>query len=104
VIHWLIAVGAGVVLSILFYALVRIRIAVAPRIRSRFGDRARWATWVFTIGLMVLAANAGLIILRQVLHEQYGVDAPFMHEMVYALLAFAIGFVLVNRHVTRNRD
>ena len=91
-------------MSLIFYALVLLRMNVAPRMRDRYGDRARWATWVVTIGLMVLLANAGLIVLRQVLHEQYGVDAPFMHEMVYALLAFAIGFVLVNRHVTRNRD
>lgn len=78
--------------------------ALAPLIRERFGERARWATWIVTIGLMVLLANIGLILLRTVLHEMHGVDAPFMHEMIYALLAFAIGFSLVNRHVTRNRD
>jgi len=102
--HWLTAMGAGLIMSLIFYALVRVRMTVAPKMRDRFGDRARWATWVVTIGLMVVLANVGLVLLRQVLHQQHGVDAPFLHEMVYALLAFAIGFVLVNRHVTRNRD
>ena len=102
--HWFVAVGAGVLLSLLFYVLVRVRMTVAPKVRDRFGERARGATWVITIGLMVVVANVGLIVLRQVLHEQHGVVAPFMHEMIYAVIAFAIGFVLVNRHVTRNRD
>jgi len=102
--HWLTAVGAGLLLSLIFYVLVRVRMTVAPKMRDRFGDRARWATWVFTIGLMVILANAGLVLLRQTLHQQFGVEAPFMHEMVYALLAFVVGFALVNWHVRRNRD
>lgn len=102
--QWIIAAGAGLILSVLFYALVVLRMSLAPLMRDRFGDRARWATWIVTIGLMVLLANIGLVLLRQVLHEQHGIDAPFLHEMLYAVFAFAVGFALVNRHVTRNRD
>ena len=92
------------ILSLLFYSLVRLRMNLGPRMRDRFGERARMITWGVTIGLMVLLANAGLVALRWILHEQHGIDAPFLHEMVYAVFAFVIGFILVNRHVTRNRD
>ncbi|NND54401.1 MAG: hypothetical protein HKN56_05450 [Gammaproteobacteria bacterium] len=101
---WLIDIVAGIAMSIIFYTLVRIRMTMAPKMRDRFGARARWATWALTIGIMVVLANLGLIVLRRVLHTHHGIEAPFVHEMVFALLAFAIGFALVNRHVTRNRD
>ena len=102
--HWILAAAAGVALALVFYALVCLRITVAPRLGERFGQWARWATWVFLIGLMVILANAGLWVLRLLLTTQHGVDAPFLHEMLYAIVAFVLGFLLVTGHVGRNRD
>ncbi len=102
--QWLVAVIEGILLALIFYALVRLRMSLAPWMRDRFGERARWTTWVVTIGVMVLCANGGLILLRRALHEQYGIDTPFLHEMLYAMVSFAVGFALVSRHVTRNRN
>ncbi len=101
--HWLIPAGEGIVIAFVFYALVRVRMWLGPRMRDRFGEHARTATWVLTIGLMVVAANVGLIWLRRILHDEHGVDAPFLHEMLYAFVAFAVGFGLVFWHVIRKR-
>ena len=68
--HWLFDIAAGVVLALFLYLLVRVRMRMAPRMRDRFGDYARWATWVVTIGLMVVLANLGLVLLRQLLHSR----------------------------------
>jgi uncharacterized membrane protein len=102
--HWLFDIVAGVALALLLYALVRVRMRMAPRMRDRFGDYARWAIWVVTIGLMVVLANLGLVLLRQLLHSRFGIDVPFPDEMVFAVVAFGVGFFLVFRHVTRNHD
>lgn len=102
--HWILAAAAGVALALVFYALVCLRIIVAPRLGERFGQGARWATWVLLIAFMVIVANAGLWLLRNFLITQHGVHAPFLHEMLYAVVAFVLGFLLVTRHVGRNRD
>lgn len=102
--HWVLAAAAGVILALAFYSLVRLRILLAPRLGHRFGQWARWTTWVLLIGLMVLLANAGLIVLRNLLTSHHGVEAPFLHEMLYAVVAFVTGFILVTGYVGRNRD
>ncbi len=102
--HWFIDIAAGVFLALLFYALVRVRIFVAPRMRERYGDYARWATWCVTAGLMIALANLGLIQLRKILHSQYSIDAPIQDELVFSLVAFVVGFYLVFRHVARSRS
>jgi len=102
--HWLLAATAGLALALIFYALVRLRIILAPRLGERLGQWARWTTWVILIGLMVVFANGGLWMLRNVLTAQYGIDTPFLHEMLYAVVAFVAGFLLVTGHVGRNRS
>ena len=101
---WFIDMLAGVALAVVLFWLVRFRMSVAPRMRTKFGDWARWTTWVIVAVLMVAAANVGLFLLRDVLHERYALLSTVRHEVVFAVTALAVGYLLVSRHVLRNRD
>jgi hypothetical protein len=102
--HWLFDIAAGTALALILYLLVRVRMQMAPRMRERYGSYARWAVWVLTFALMVVFANLGLSMLRQSLHSQFGIDTPFLDEILFALVAFVIGFYLVFSYVKRNRN
>lgn len=95
---------AGVALAAVLFALVRFRMAFAPRMRSRYGVWARWTVWVIVVVLMVAVANIALILLRDVLHERFAILATLQHEAVFAVTALAAGYLLVSRHVLRNRS
>lgn len=100
---WILDLLAGVLLSLLFYALVRVRMKLAPKMNDHFGAWARWSTWAVITILMVIAANVVLGILRNVLHESYDIDQSIFHELLFALVALAGGYYLVTRYVTRDR-
>lgn len=99
---WFYDVADGAIVALIFYALVRFRMKVAPLMRDWFGAWARWATWILVWVAMIAVANIGLNVLRAVLHEM-GVVDPLPHEMLFALVAFVGGFYLVVRHVNRSR-
>lgn len=100
--HWLLDIALGLVLAGLLYAIVRLRMNFAPKMKQKYGATARWATWALTLLLMIVAANVTLELLRQLV-SLMNVEAPLLDEILFALVAFAVGFALVARHVTRNR-
>jgi hypothetical protein len=102
---WIIDVLAGLLLATLLYALVRLRMKVAPVMRERYGDSARWAIWLLVGILMVAVANLELIWLRRVLHSVFGEQSLLLHEILFALVALAGGYFLVARYViSKPRD
>jgi len=101
--HWLIDIALGVLLAFILYAIVRVRMKVAPKMRDRFGSVARWSVWVLTLLLMVVMANLGLIMLRQMLREWLGFHSGFMDELLFSLVSLSLGVALVARHVLANR-
>ena len=100
---WLVDMLAGIALAVVLFWLVRFRMAFAPRMRDRFGSWARWTTWVIVAVLMVAAANVGLYLLRDVLHERFALLSTLRHEMVFAVTALAVAYMLVSRHVLGKR-
>lgn len=98
---WIIDVLAGLLLAALLYALVRLRMRVAPVARDRYGAPARWAIWVLIAILMIIVANLELIGLRNILHGTFGVESSLPHELLFALVALVAGYFLVARYVVR---
>ena len=101
--HWLVDIVLGVLLACILYAIVRLRMNVAPKMRDRFGSLARWSVWVLTLALMVIMANLGLLMLRQLLREWLGFDSGIMDELLFSLVSLSLGVMLVARHVLSNR-
>jgi len=101
---WLVDTLAGIALAAVLFALVRFRMAFAPKMRDRYGAWARWTVWVIVVVLMVAAANLSLILLRDVLHERFAILSTLRHEVVFAVTALAAGYLMVSRHVLRNRQ
>jgi predicted MFS family arabinose efflux permease len=101
--HWVLDIVLGVLLACILYAIVRLRMKVAPKMRDRFGSFARWSVWVLTLLLMVVMANVGLIMLRQMLRDWLGFDSDWMDELLFSLVSLSLGVALVGRHVIGNR-
>lgn len=101
---WALDIAAGVALGLVFFALVRLRMVVAPWLGRKIGQWARWSMWVVTGVAMIAAANLGLWAVRQVLLQQFGLTEALLHEMVFALAGFGSGFFLLTRYVTRRRE
>ncbi len=100
---WFVDTLAGLALAAVLFALVRFRMAVAPRMRNRYGSWARWSIWILVLVLMVAVANFALIVLRDVLHERFAILSTLRHEVVFAVTTLAAGYLLVSRYVLRNR-
>ena len=100
--HWILDIVLGLLLAGLLYTIVRFRMTFAPRMKERYGAAARWATWFLTLMLMVVSANIVLMLLREIV-ELMNVEAPLLDELLFALVAFAVGFWLVARYVTRDK-
>mgnify|MGYP003401641130 CR=1 FL=1 len=98
---WIVDILAGLLLAVLLYSLVRFRMLAAPVMRDRFGSWARWGIWVLVALLMIAVANLELIGLRQVLQDWFGEESLLAHEMLFALVALALGYFLVARYVIR---
>ena len=103
VVPWLIDVLAGVTLAIGLYALVRVRMIAAPRMRERYGSWARWTVWALVALLMVVLANLELMALREILHSWFKFDSSLAHEIIFAVVALVGGYFLVARYVRRQR-
>lgn len=101
---WLISFMSGFVLALALFALVRIRMRVGPIVRERFGNWARRGFWGLIFALLIASANLMLIMLRQVLINQYAVADTVMHEVLFAAVAFCGGFFLVYRHALLGRQ
>ena len=100
---WFVDILAGLLLAVMLYWLVRFRMVMAPRMRDRYGNWARWSTWAVIIVLMIVISNLELLGLRQLLHERFGLEAVFIHELLFALVALIGGYFLVSRYATRDR-
>ena len=97
--NWIAATVCGLGLGLALYACVRLRMHFGPIVQQRFGKVARQLYWLVTIGVMVLLANLGLILLRGWLAE-YGPDnKDLMLEIWFALLALAISLLLIFRQL-----
>jgi hypothetical protein len=96
---WIVSILAGLLLAFLLYWLVRLRMYVAPKMHDRYGTAARVAIWVLVGALMIAVANLELIGLHSVLIEIFGQNAILAHEILFALVALAVGYYLVARHV-----
>jgi uncharacterized membrane protein YuzA (DUF378 family) len=101
---WALDTAAGVALGLVLFALVRVRMVVAPWLGMKLGQWARWSVLVVVAALMIAAANFGLWALREILNQQFGLTATLLHEIVFAVVGFASGFVLLTRYVTRRRE
>ncbi|MEE4185793.1 MAG: hypothetical protein V2J12_08500 [Gammaproteobacteria bacterium] len=101
---WALDIAAGLALGLLFFALVRLRMIVAPWLGAKVGQWARWSVWVAICVVMIAAANLELWALRQVLHQQFGLTAALLHELVFAVVGFGSGFLLITRYVTRRHE
>jgi len=75
---------------------------LAPWAHRQLGQVARLVTWVVTMGLMILAANVGLVGLRIVLHRLGQVEL-LLHELGFAFAALIVGYLLVSGYVNRSR-
>jgi hypothetical protein len=61
---WLMTGLLGLGLGLCLYGLVCARNACLPWARQRFGSPGYWACWVFSLGLMLVAANTGFAAVR----------------------------------------
>ena len=97
---WIIATAAGIALGLLLYLCVRLRMWLGPIIRDRFGQWARRLYWIVTIAVMVVLANAGLLLVR----EWVGIDAAnlLLLEIWFALLALGTAMSMIYRRIRRN--
>ena len=100
---WFIDVLAGFFLALALYGLVRFRMMAAPRMKARYGNWARWVTWVLVAILMVVVANLELMALRKILHSSFGFDSSLAHEIIFSLVALLGGYFLVAAYVRRDR-
>lgn len=99
---WIAAGIAGAGLGLAFYACVRLRMHLGPRIRERFGNQARRAYWLVTMAVMVLIANLTLLGLRKWRAESLHIDEHLPSEMLFLALAVSIAFGLIFLRMTRN--
>ena len=61
---WLMTGLLGLGLGLCLYGLVCARNACLPWARDKFGATGYWACWVFSLGLMLVAANIGFATVR----------------------------------------
>ena len=100
--HWIVATLIGVVLGIGLYGFVRLRMCIAPRLKTRFGDSARYAFWILTIVLMIAVANIALWVLRVYLRSYPPIEYGLHLEIWFSLLALIVGLGLVLMRVYRH--
>lgn len=101
--HWIVATGDGVFLGLVLYACVRLRMYIGPILKERYGNWARQIYWVFTIVIMVLAANIALLVLQKYLGDSPSPDENLMLEIWFAVLALLVALYLVFGRIKKNR-
>lgn len=99
---WIAAAVAGAGLGLAFYACVRLRMHLGPRIRARFGNHARRAYWLITMAVMILIANLTLLGLRKWRAESLNIGEHLPSELLFLALAVSIAFGLISLRINRN--
>ena len=98
---WVISTFTGAGLGCLLYCCVRLRMHFGPKVRQRYGDKAREILWLLIIIGMILLANTGLRLLRYFITSDFGTNAPLVQEGWFALVALFVGFMLVYKRINR---
>ena len=101
--HWVAASTGGILLGLLLFGCVRLRMYLGPIIKESYGEWARRAYWLATIGVMILLANLGLFYLRSYLGGLEYDSSNLLLEILFAVLALVIAMSLIFNRLYRNR-
>lgn len=89
----------GGVLGLLLFGCVRLRMHLGPRLKARYGNRARRAYWLLTIVMMVALANVALFGLRAYMTTSPPNGSQLAMEIWFALLALGVAMGLIFRRL-----
>lgn len=101
---WFATIVGGIATGMALFLCVRLRIFLGPRLHARFGNPARRLAWVLIVLLMILIANAALLLLRGWLHAAGAVASSLEYEIVFAVIAGTVGFGLVATRTLMRRS
>lgn len=100
---WLMTAMLGLILGLCLYGMVRIRNACLPWARGTLGQVGYWTCWLAALALMLLAANVGIILVRQLVGLSVAEVAPLPLEMCFSVVALLTGGSLALRHARNCR-
>ena len=95
---WLMTAALGLLLGLCLYGTVRVRNACLPWVRGTFGQAGYWLCWLTALALMLLAANIGIILVRQLVGLSVAEVAPLPREVCFTVVALLTGGSLAFRH------
>ena len=76
-----------------------------PRIRERYGNRARKLYWFATAIIMILIANGGLLTVRYYLSNAGLQENSLAYEIWFLFVAVIVSMALIFRRIrARRRD
>jgi cytochrome c biogenesis factor len=101
---WLMTAALGLLLGLCLYGLVRLRNACLPWARGTLGQFGYWVCWLAALALMLLAANVGIILVRQLVGQSVVEVAPLPLEVCFTLVALLTGGSLALRHARNCRS
>lgn len=97
--QWIAATLLGGVLGLALFGCVRLRMHLGPRLKARYGNKARRAYWLLTIVIMVTLANVALLGLRAYFAADPPVGNQLVMEIWFAVLALAVAMSLIFRRL-----
>ena len=100
---WLMTATLGLVLGLCLYGVVRVRNACLPWARGRFGQAGYWVCWLAALGLMLFAANLGIVLVRVLVGLSVAEVAPLPREVCFTAVALLTGGSLALRHARNCR-
>lgn len=93
----------GLILGLCLYGLVRVRNACLPWARGTLGTFGYWTCWLAALALMLMAANAGILLVREIVGLTVAETAPLPLEVCFTLVALLTGGSLAYRHARNCR-
>lgn len=94
----------GLVLGLCLYGLVRVRNACLPWARGAFGQPGYWLCWLAALALMLMAANTGIVLVREVVGLSVAEIAPLPREVCFTAVALLTGGSLAFRDARNCRN
>jgi hypothetical protein len=94
----------GLILGLCLYGMVRVRNACLPWARGTLGQAGYWVCWLAALALMLLAANVGIILVRELVGLSVVETASLPLEACFTLVALLTGGSLAFRHARNCRS
>lgn len=101
---WLMVATLGLILGLCLYVVVRLRNACLPWARTTLGQPGYWVCWLTALALMLLAANAGIALVRELAGFSVTDMASLPLEICFTLVALVTGGSLALRDARHCRN